>query len=202
MAAHDNPPASDEAAAEPNIAGPQAASEVTSVEAAVLPSAFSSPTPAMLSDEQRALLVAVLDRLVPPRDDLEGGGRLAGAGGLGVGASIERTLALTPDLRRLFLDGLAEIEVTAARQTGSDFGALDATTQEEILRAVEEAQPAFFTALVAHTYRGYYILPEVHAAIGYESRPPQPLGYELAPFREELLTLQRGREPFWRRAPS
>ena len=196
MTAHDDQTAANEAAAEPTVAGPQSELAVTSVEAATVPSAYSSPTPAMLSDEQRALLVAVLDTVVPPRDGL------AGAGGLGVGASIERTLALTPHLRRLFLEGLAEIALTAARQTGRDLADLDVTAREDVLRAVEEAQPAFVAALVEHTYRGYYVLPEVHAAIGYESRPPQPLGYQLAPFREELLTLQRGREPFWRRAPS
>ena len=73
---------------------------------------------------------------------------------------------------------------------GSDFLALDAATQERVLRSVEEAEPAFFAALVEHAYRGYYVRPEVHAAIGYATRPPQPLGHELAPLREELLQLQ------------
>ena len=117
-----------------------------------------------------------------------------------IDAAIDRTLALTPKLRRLFLDGLAEIVRVAARQADADFVALDAARQEEILRAVEEAEPTFFTALVEHTYRGYYTLPEVHAAIGYTTRPPQPLGHELAPFREELLQVQLGRTSFWRRA--
>jgi hypothetical protein len=31
-------------------------------------------------------------------------------------------------------------------------------------------------------------------------RPPQPLGHELAPWREELLQLQVDRAPFWREA--
>jgi hypothetical protein len=176
-------------AAEPTVAGPQS-------EAAVAPASEASAVamPTVLSDEQRRLLVAVLDRIVPPN------GALAGAGGLGVDAAIDRTLALTPRLRRLFLNGLAEIAVAAARETGRDFLALDATTQERVLRTVEEAEPAFFAALVEHTYRGYYVLPEVHAAVGYATRPPQPLGHELAPWREELLQLQVGRTPFWRRA--
>ena len=150
--------------------------------------------PTILSDEQRQLLVAVLDRIVPPN------GPLAGAGGLGVDAAIDATLALTPRLRRLFLDGLAEIAVTAQRQAGQEFPALDPEAQERVLRAVEEAAPAFFAALVEHTSRGYYIRPEVHAAIGYTTRPPQPLGHELGPWRDELLQLQVDRAPFWRRA--
>ena len=92
--------------------------------------------------------------------------------------------------------------MTAARQTGRDFADLDVTAREDVLRAVEEAEPAFFAALVEHTYRGYYTYPRSTPRSATQSRPPQPLGYQLAPFREELLTLQRGREPFWRRAPS
>jgi hypothetical protein len=148
----------------------------------------------VLSGEQRRLLVAVLDRIVPPN------GALPGAGGLGVDAAVDKTLALTLRLRRLFLDGLAEIAVTAERETGQDFLALDAAMQEGVLRVVEEAEPAFFAALVEHAYRGYYVRSEVHAAIGYATRPPQPLGHELAPWREELLQLQVDRAPFWRRA--
>jgi hypothetical protein len=178
---------------QPTLAGPQSG-------AAVAPSAPSAPSapfaPTVLSEEQRRLLVAVLDTIVPPRDTLPG------AGGLGVDASIDRTLAQTPTLRRLLLDGLGEIARAAERTTGSDFLALDAGAREGVLRGVEAAEPAFFAALVEHTYRGYYTLAEVQAAIGFPARAPQPEGHRLAPFREELLQLQVGRAPFWRRAPA
>src|SRR5215213_6103409 len=96
MTAQDNP--------QPTVAGPQS-------EAAVAPSATRATTlPSVLSEEQRRMLVAALDRIVPPRDGLPG------AGGLGVDASIDRTLALTPTLRRLFLDGLSDIARAAERQ--------------------------------------------------------------------------------------
>ena len=178
-----------ERAAEPTVAGPQS-------EAAVAPASeiYAVSMPTVLSEDQRRLLVAVLDRIVPPN------GALPGAGRLGVDAAIDRTLALTPRLRRIFLNGLAEIAVAAERETGRDFLAVDVETQERVLRSVEESEPAFFAALVEHAYRGYYVRPEVHAAIGYATRPPQPLGHELAPWREELLQLQVNRTPFWRRA--
>ncbi len=173
--------------AQPTVAGPQS-------EAAVAPSeVHAASVPTVLSEEQRGLLMSVLDRIVPPRDGLPG------AGGLGVDAAIDRTLAMTPRLRRLFLDGLATIARTAESTSANDFATLESAAQENILRTVEAAEPAFFAALVEHTYRGYYILPEVHAAIGYPDRPPQPLGHELAPFRDELLQLQIDRAPFWRR---
>ncbi len=180
-------------AAEPTVAGPQAEAAVTSVEAAVPAGPYAAPMPPILSDEQRQLLAAILDVIVPPREGL------AGAGSLGVGSMIERTLALTLSLRRLFLEGLTEIQVASARHSNRDFLALDAATQESVLRAVEASSPAFFAALVEHTYRGYYILPEVCAAIGYPTQPPQPAGQAMPAFREELLAIQRTRAPFWRR---
>src|SRR5690242_6724849 len=120
MTANDQP-----AAAEPSVAGPQAEAAVTSVEAAAPAGPFAAPTPPILSDAQRELLKTVLDRIVPARAGL------AGAGGLGVDSAIERTLALTPSLRRLFLEGLAVIEVTGASQSDSGFLALDPAVQEE-----------------------------------------------------------------------
>ena len=58
---------------------------------------------------------SVLNRIVPARTDLPG------AGDLDVGASIEHTLSTAIRLRRLFLDGLLQIDVTAQRQAGRRF---------------------------------------------------------------------------------
>lgn len=182
-----------EPTAEPTVAGPQS-------EAAVVPAdpttAAAAGLPSVLTDEQRALLRAVLDAVVPPN------GALPGAGGLGVDAVIDRALAQAPALRRLFLDGLADLAVASRRETDRDFAALADVDRERVVRAVEEARPAFVAALVEHAYRGYYTHPDVHAAIGYATRPPQPLGHALAPFREELLAVQLRRAPFWRPAPT
>jgi len=78
MTTHDD----QERVAEPTVAGPQS-------EAAIAPTSevYAVSMPTMLSDDQRQLLVAVLDRIVPPT------GALPGAGGLGVAEAIERTLA-------------------------------------------------------------------------------------------------------------
>jgi hypothetical protein len=133
----------------------------------------------------------VLNRIVPARDDLPG------AGDLDVGASIESSMAGSARLRRLLLDGLTEIAIATE---GEPFAELDAASQIEVLEEIENKHPAFFVALVEHTYRGYYTLAAVHHAIGHESRPPQPLGHQLPPFDPTLLDRQRVRLPFWRRA--
>jgi hypothetical protein len=172
-----NPPA-------PEVAGPQA-------EAAVVAQPAPTRAPPIFDAAQRALLRAMLNRIVPAR------GNLPGAGDLDVGDSIERTLAASTRLRRLFLEGLREVDVSAG--VGASFVDLDAARQTAILQAVEQRLPAFFVALVEHTYRGYYTLAAVQAAIGFEPRPPQPLGHTLEPFDPALLHQQRQRAPFWRR---
>lgn len=140
----------------------------------------------VLDDDQRWLLGAVLNRIIPARGDLPG------AGDLDAGSSIERTLGESPRLRRLFLDGLMAIQVAAR------FVDEDEVTQTAHLLRVEHSQPAFFAALVEHTYRAYYTLPKVQQALGL-TRAPQPLGHMLPPFDPDLLAQQRARAPFWRR---
>ena len=39
----------------------------------------------------------------------------------------------------------------------------------------------------------------VEQVTGYEARPPQPLGYDLPPVDEALLSEVKKRKPFWRR---
>jgi hypothetical protein len=171
--------------APPEVAGPQA-------ETAVTHAPPPADSPLVLDETQRVLLRSVLNRLIPPRADLPG------AGDLDVGASIERSMAASTRLRRLFLDGLSDIAITSDRHSRGLFVELDPVTQTAVLESVERDGPAFFVALVEHCYRGYYTLPAVIQAIGFESRPPQPLGHSLAPFEPTLLDKQRLRLPFWR----
>jgi hypothetical protein len=178
----------DPAAPTRTAAGPQEA-------AAVTPREPPGAAPNVLSDNERQLLAAVLDTIIPAGDGAPG------AGEIGVAATIERTLAASARLRRLFVDGLIAIDVEAARHPeGSSRGflALNHDARTTILRGVEERLPAFFAALVDHTYRGYYTDARVYAAIGYDHRPPQPLGHALPPFDPAILEKQRQRAPFWR----
>ncbi|MGI9149202.1 MAG: gluconate 2-dehydrogenase subunit 3 family protein [Chloroflexota bacterium] len=168
---------------QPEVAGPQAEASVTSQ-----PTPTSAPP--VLDAAQRALLRSVLNRIVPARLDLPG------AGDLEVGDFIERTLAVSIRLRRLFLNGLREVEITTGAER--EFVGLDAESQIVVLQTVEQRAAAFFVALVEHTYRGYYTLAAVQRVVGWEPRPPQPLGHSLPPFDSSLLDRQRQRAPFWR----
>jgi hypothetical protein len=87
-------------------------------------------------------------------------------------------------------------EVLAALSPG--FAAGD----EAALRRIEAALPQAFDRVVTAAYIAYYTDPEVRLVIerltGYAARPPQPQGYELPPFDESLLEVQKRRAPFWR----
>ena len=146
----------------------------------------------ILTADERAILVATLNRLIPARSPLPA------AGDLGVPATIEATLARSPTARRLILDGLRAIAIAAGKGEGG-FVALGGDERDAALRAVEAAEPAAFALIVEETYRGYYALPVVQRALGLSGEPPQPRGHRLPPFDPALLTMQRQRAPFWHR---
>ena len=146
----------------------------------------------LLTSEQHDLIRAILDRLIPAEGDRPG------AGQSGVGRYLEQFVSRTPQARRLFLQGLTEIDLRAWRQGGPAYLGLTSERQDEILRSVEAAWPDFFEQLVVGTYEGYYRDPRVLAAIGQDPRPPQPRGHTLAPFDPALLAKVRARGPIFR----
>lgn len=132
-----------------------------------------------MSGVDQALLVAVLDRLVPANGDL------AGAGSLGLAAQVPAAAA-QPILEAL----------------PAGFAALDAAAQVAALQAVEQANRLGFHELVRFAYVAYYrdsrVLARIELATGYPDRPPQPLGYEMEPFDESILDLVKTRGPQFR----
>ena len=135
------------------------------------------------------LLETVLDRLVPPVDDLPG------AGGLGIAARIVTVASSIPR----FGEALGNVESGLATElAGGEFTALDAAQQTAILRALEQRLPAAFATFVQLTYLLYYGDSRVHQRIGWRSGGVQPHGFELPPFAESILDAMREREPFWR----
>ena len=147
----------------------------------------------VLSSDQRSLLTAVLNRIIPSND------QMPGAGDLGIAAFIEDVAARSTDLTRLFNEGLVEIAVTAGQNSTQAFESLSNTSKDELLKAVETAFPVFFDQLVLQTYNGYYTNPEVFKAIGYElPKTPAP-GARPELLDESLLDQQRQREPFWKK---
>lgn len=125
-----------------------------------------------LSSEQRALLDAILDRLIPAQGEMPGGGQV------GTADYLDGIAGQSPEIARLFAAGLSSIELAAGRD-GTNFLDMIGDQQDEILRNIEESESAFLETLLMHTYNGYYSNPAVIEALGLEPRPPQPRGHEV-----------------------
>ena len=147
----------------------------------------------VFSPAQRQLLDAVLDRIIPPQENRPG------AGSLGIGDFVEGVAVGEPGLTRLFVQGLAAIEIAAAEQGPGGFGGLDIAAKDAALRSVEQSNSDFFDQLVLQTYNGYYSSLTVFDAIGYNLPSPPAPGAKLELLDETLLEAQRQRPPFWTR---
>ena len=147
----------------------------------------------VFSPAQRSLLSEVINRIIPTKD------KLPGAGELGIAASIEEAAAATPELTRLFNDGLAQIGLAVGRDSAGGFEALSNTAKDDLLRSVEIANPVFFDELVLQTYNGYYTNSEVFEQIGYSLPKLAPPGSQPELLDVSLLDQQRKREPFWKK---
>ncbi len=134
------------------------------------------------------LLSIVLDRLLPPN------GELPGAGSLGLGGHIAREANAAAG---------HEVALNAVLDAlPASFLELIDDEQSSVMREVEVQVPEAFSVLVLMAYNAYYtdqrVLDQIERDLGYEARPPQPLGYKLKPFDEGALAEMRARKPFWR----
>ena len=143
---------------------------------------------------QRALVKEVLARIIPAQ------GNLPHAGDLGLVDFIEAAISPRPHHRRLFIDGLADIEITANRQEGQAFAGLPGPAKDATLRAVETSNADFFQELVRQTYNGYYTHPRILDLVGYSPAPPRSHGEPPDLLDDTLLAKQRQRAPFWKKA--
>jgi len=116
----------------------------------------------MLSPAQLKTLRSLMDRIIPPDEDL-------GAWDAGVGDYLARQF--NRDLRDyliIYRLGLEALEAEALSSAQAGFAALSATEQDALLRRIEAGDvvhpwpidPArFFQAVVQHVVEGYYSDP-------------------------------------------
>ena len=98
------------------------------------------------------------------------------------------------------LERLAE-PVVAALGDADSFLMASAVDRVTKLRAVEQAAPDAFKALLVEALAAYYEAAPVLAAVGWRAAPPQPHGHDVAPNDEETLRSLdkvRGRGQLWR----
>lgn len=145
-----------------------------------------STAPRALTDTERAVLRAVMDRLVPPVDDLPG------AGTMGLLDQVEAMAQAHHPFH------FALLALLGGLPAGS-FAARAEADQDRAIARFETAHPAVFNAVLEVVYLAYYADPRVHGRIGWHGGPLQPDGFGLPPFDEAILERARRRAPFWRR---
>ncbi len=147
-----------------------------------------------LSVNQRELLTAVVDRIIPPGDGV------SGAGEVGVAAHVEGIHGVTPQTRALLTNGLKAIEAASGSTHSQGFLGLPDDDRTAVLKQVESQEPEFFAVLVREAYSGYYSSPAVLRAKGLPLSAPQPEGYDIEPFDASLLEGVRKRGKAYRDA--
>ena len=147
-----------------------------------------------LSRNQRELLAAVGDRIIPPGDGVPG------AGEVGVAEHVEGIAGISPQSRALFTKGLKAIEAISGCIHSKMFVDLSDREKTEVLNEVESQHTEFFAVLVRETYSGYYSSLEVLRVKGLPLSAPQPAGYEVEPFDAALLVGVRKRGKAYRDA--
>ena len=144
--------------------------------------------------EAKRTLSAVLDEIIPPTPN----GSLPGAGALGIGSYVEEKLGAGA---AAIAEGLAVLDQLAADRGAGSYATAQAEDRLPLLNELAERDPGFLGGLVFHTYGGYYQHPRVVEALGLESWPPHPEGYELEPGDLGLLDAVRARPKRYRDAP-
>ena len=145
----------------------------------------------LFTESQKDLLIGVFNRIIPAEGDFPG------AGDLGLADSLEPNIGRTQQSIRMFLEGLAQIDITAVQQQGMEFSRLSGEEQDSTLRTVEQSHPAFFNELKRQCYNGYYTHPFPQNLIGFPQT--EPGDFRPMPFDESLLEPQKQRAPFWRK---
>ncbi|MEO9781225.1 MAG: gluconate 2-dehydrogenase subunit 3 family protein [Sedimentitalea sp.] len=129
----------------------------------------------MWATDERVLLDAILDVLIPPGK----AGRIPGAGELGVADFIATADAYARDPM-----GAARAVIAAV---GHGFLTLPTDQRVAALKQIEATHPRVFATLVQVTYMGYYRRPDTRPLFGVAGHPVHPQGYVVARESDALM---------------
>jgi hypothetical protein len=133
------------------------------------------------TEDERALLDALLDTVIPA------GAGLPGAGALGIADFLAEQVADAPEWGEGFVEGLGRAAAFMRSRGIENLQALEAQDREAVARELEASEPNFFSTLVRYTYVGYYTHPTIPPHFGLPDHPPQPEGNDLPPDDPALL---------------
>lgn len=130
----------------------------------------------------KALVDGILDEIIPAGTI----NNIPSAGSLQVYEFLLQQCDADTGTASLYQRGFARAEeLTDA--LGSSFSSLDHSNRVAIVKRLEREEPEFFSALLRHTYMGYYSRGDVRAALGLSPAPVHPHGYDVAEESADLL---------------
>ena len=146
----------------------------------------------LLSADQRAILVIVLDQIIPPDPARE----KPSAADVGVFEYIaERNPGSYEEIGRQ----LDELDERATSSHDKRYVELPRELQDETLNSLREQDPRFLFGLALQAVECYYLDSRVMTAIGLPPRAPYPDGYSVHKGDLTLLDAVRERGQIWRR---
>lgn len=139
--------------------------------------------------DDAAFMRALLDAIIPPG----GGGRMPGAGSLGLGDEVAPRIAADPMLGPAVGAGIAAVRDAALARDPGGFAALPPDARAEVIESVLAAHPMLITGLALHVYPAYYQHPRVLEGLHEPPRTPFPEGYPLEDTDPALLSALESR---------
>ncbi len=141
----------------------------------------------------RALLLALVDTLVPP-----GGGE----GAMPAASELAEFRDMPAGEARLVYGPLLDLLLADHPAEGAaGFASQGLQTRESVVRALQAEHPDTVGSAVAQTLIRYYGAGAAAQALGLEARPPHPRGYALAETNWALLEPVRKRDRIYKASP-
>ena len=147
-------------------------------------------TDSIFTTAEQTCLQAVASTMIPPDAEIPGAGDEA---------IFARILALSARQPGPVRNCIAAIETAAHNHYSCGYIALSTDQQIELLQRLRQQSPLLLGVLVSVVAASYYEDDRVLISLGYEPRPPFPLGHTVETGDWSLLDPVRSREPFYRK---
>lgn len=137
-----------------------------------------------------AFMDALLNIAIPPSVD----GTMAGAGDLGLSATVAASIEADKQLGPMVIAGLHALSDAAHASGPGGLPGLEPAARLAVVTSVLGTHPLLMTGLARHLYPAYYQHARVLVALGEPARPPFPQGFEIEPTDPTLLAKLHDRQ--------
>jgi Gluconate 2-dehydrogenase subunit 3 len=150
----------------------------------------------VLDAEQRKLLRAAMDEIVPAGDGMPAASEVGGV------EYLARIARENPQIKRELQKSLAALAELSQKQFGKEFSSLAQPERVEALKKFEAQRPKQnFVKLRDHVYEAYYTQPKIWKQLGYSFYPTDGLGPKMKPFDPSSLDRVRKMGKLYREIP-